>query len=313
MLVPIEEMKAYFVCPANGEPLVESEDGWFLTPDGAARYPLLDGLPVLVDFNQSILSKDSVMASSAASAVPRQSRGKLGSLLKHLVSPPKHATSQNVRTLLHELRNGCSERSVLVVGGGEIGQGMQPLYDAEDIRVVGFDVYASQNVQLIADGHQIPFADNSFDSVIVQAVLEHVLDPWSVVKEIHRVLRTGGIVYAETPFLQQVHEGAYDFTRFTESGHRYLFKDFDLIRSGASAGPGTQAVWTIEYLARSVFRSKLVGKLAKVGLFWIRYLDMIIPDSYQIDSASGVYFLGRKNGRTMSMEEIVQHYSGADR
>lgn len=253
------------------------------------------------------------MGSSAASAVPRKSRGRVGRILKHLISPPKHATHQNVQRLLHELRSGFSERSVLVVGGGGIGQGMQPLYDAEDIRVVAFDVYASQNVQLIADGHQIPFADNSFDSVIVQAVLEHVLDPWSVVKEIHRVLRTGGIVYAETPFLQQVHEGAYDFTRFTESGHRYLFKEFDIIRSGASAGPGNQAVWTIEYLVRSVFRSKLVGKLAKVGLFWIQYLDFIIPDTYQIDSASGVYFLGRKSGKTMSMEEIVKHYSGADR
>ena len=35
-----------------------------------------------------------------------------------------------------------------------------------------------------------------------------------------------GIVYAETPFMQQVHEGAYDFTRYTVLGHRYLFKKF---------------------------------------------------------------------------------------
>jgi ubiquinone/menaquinone biosynthesis C-methylase UbiE len=178
---------------------------------------------------------------------------------------------------------------------------------------VAFDVYATENVQLIADGHQIPFANGTFDAVIVQAVLEHVVDPWTVVQEIHRVLRMGGVVYAETPFLQQVHEGAYDFTRFTESGHRYLFKDFDLIRSGASAGPGTQTVWTVEHLARSVFRSRMTGKMAKAAFFWVRYLDMIIPTPYQIDSASGVFFMGRKNGRTISVEEIVQHYSGADR
>ncbi len=56
--------------------------------------------------------------------------------------------------------------------------------------------------------------------------------------EIHRVLRPGGIVYADTPFLQQVHEGAYDFTRFTDSGHRFLFRRFERIDSGSVAGCG---------------------------------------------------------------------------
>jgi len=57
-----------------------------------------------------------------------------------------------------------------------------------------------------------------FDAVWIQAVLEHVLDPVRVVAEIHRVLRPGGLVYSEIPFMQEVHEGAYDFTRFRLSG-----------------------------------------------------------------------------------------------
>src|SRR5207237_664581 len=31
------------------------------------------------------------------------------------------------------------------------------------------------------------------------------------------------LVLGDTPFMQQVHEGAYDFTRFALSGHRWLF------------------------------------------------------------------------------------------
>ena len=85
------------------------------------------------------------------------------------------------------------------------------------IDLISFDVYASPATQFVGDGHSIPLADGSVDGVIVQAVLEHVLEPTIVADEIHRVLRTGGIVYADTPFLQQVHEGAYDFTRFTDS------------------------------------------------------------------------------------------------
>jgi len=52
-------------------------------------------------------------------------------------------------------------------------------------------------------------------------------------------MSAGGIVYADTPILKQVHDRPCDFTRFTDSGHRYLFRDFDLIDSGTVAGPGT--------------------------------------------------------------------------
>ena len=69
-------------------------------------------------------------------------------------------------------------------------------------------------------------------------MLEHVLDPAQVVAEIHRVLGKDGVVFANTPFMQQVHEGAYDFTRFTLSGHRWLFRNFDLLEAGTSAGVG---------------------------------------------------------------------------
>ena len=48
-----------------------------------------------------------------------------------------------------------------------------------------------------------PFPDSSFNIVIIQAVLEHVLNPQKVVKEINRVLKNKGIIYSETPFYSQ--------------------------------------------------------------------------------------------------------------
>ncbi len=53
-----------------------------------------------------------------------------------------------------------------------------------------------------------------------------MLEPERVVSEIARVLKPAGMVYSEIPFMQQVHEGAYDFTRFTDSGQRWLFRQF---------------------------------------------------------------------------------------
>jgi len=199
---------------------------------------------------------------------------------------------------------------VLVVGGGTNGHGL-PVYDDDDIKVIAFDIYASRLTQFIADAHRIPLADASVDGVIIQAVLEHVLDPWRVVAEIHRVLRPGGVVYSETPFLQQVHEGPYDFTRFTESGHRWLFRDFDLIESGPIGGPGLLLVWTLDYLVRGLTRNQKVGQRTRRMTRWLERIDRRIPEAHRSDAASAVYFLGRRSETTLTPREIIASYKGA--
>jgi ubiquinone/menaquinone biosynthesis C-methylase UbiE len=203
--------------------------------------------------------------------------------------------------------------SILVVGGGTLGNGVEAIYTDPRTRVIAFDIYGSPLVQFIADAHQIPLADESVDAVLVQAVLEHVLDPGRVAEEIHRVLRREGLVYAETPFLQQVHAGPYDFTRYTSSGHRYLFRAFEEISAGPVAGPGAQMQASVDHLVRGLLRSELAGKLARVAFFWLRYLDRLVPSAFAMDNASAYYFLGRRSERELSPSEIVAYYSGAQR
>jgi hypothetical protein len=81
----------------------------------------------------------------------------------------------------------------------------------------------------------------------------------------HRVLRDNEIVYAQTPFLQQVHAGPFDFTPYAISGHRYLFGSFEEISAGPVAGPGTQLGWSLGHVVRASMRSELAGELARVG------------------------------------------------
>jgi SAM-dependent methyltransferase len=200
---------------------------------------------------------------------------------------------------------------VLVIGGGSIGQGMTPLYDDPDLHIMSFDIYKSEYTQFVADAHKLPLPDDCFHCVIIQAVLEHVLSPQIVVGEITRVLKNNGIVYSETPFLQHVHEGAYDFTRFTDSGHRYLYRNYVEISSGVSAGAGTQMLWSIDYFFRSLFRSRKAGKTFKVLFFWVQYLDVFMPEKYSVDAASGVFFLGRKSNVKIQPKDIVKYYKGA--
>jgi SAM-dependent methyltransferase len=276
--------------------------------DAAAR---ASGAPVLVDFDRSVIAPLPAAGSVVASDVDRQSYDGPSRLLKRLVSPVKDDTLRNVRTFVQHLKAARENPVVLVVGGGSIGQGMKELYSDADLRIVAFDIYHSPHTHFVADAHDIPLRDECCDGVVIQAVLEHVLEPERVVAEIWRVLRPGGRVYAETPFMQQVHEGAYDFTRFTESGHRYLFRQFDRVDSGASGGPGTAFIWSVDYLIRSLFRSRTAGKIAKLCVFWARYLDRLVPEAYAIDSASGVYFLGTKSTCSIAPKEAVAHYLGA--
>lgn len=275
------------------------------------EYPILRGTPVLIDFSKSVLDEDSTIRNSGSSVIERKTYHGPLHFLKRLLSPRKKSTRGNVGTLVQLLRDDRKTARVLIVGGGSIGQGTDPLYEDPSLQLYSFDIYASPYVQFIADAHQIPLPDEYFDAIVVQAVLEHVLQPADVVAEIWRVLKFGGLVYAETPFMQQVHEGAYDFTRYTDSGHRYLFRRFDLIRSGASGGPGLQFMWSVDYLARGVFRSRWAGRVAKLAFFWTQYLDRFIPDEYQVDGASGVFFLGRKSRETVPPQAMAGYYKGA--
>ena len=52
------------------------------------------------------------------------------------------------------------------------------------------------------DGQRLPFASASFDLVLSHSVIEHVMDASAYLRECHRVLRPGGVLYLSTaPFL----------------------------------------------------------------------------------------------------------------
>lgn len=266
-------------------------------------FPTVAGVPALFDFERSVVQESSLSATAAASPISRSARGRL----RRLFDGGNPIAEGNADTMAHLLP---TDARILVVGGATVGKGLEALYDGR-FEVVGFDIYASEHTQLLADAHQIPFAEQTFDAVIVQAVLEHVLEPQVAVDEIWRVLKRNGLVYAETPFLQQVHEGAYDFTRFTESGHRWLFKRFARIDSGVVAGPAYTLLWTIDYLIRALTRSRRAGLRARKVAIPVRFLDRWVDRRFAVDSASAVFFLGRRSNEVISPRDAIAHYMGA--
>ena len=161
----------------------------------------------------------------------------------------------------------------------------------------------------LRDAHAIPFANDEFDLVVIQAVLEHLLFPSKAVDEIFRVLKDGGFVYSEVPFLQSVHEGVFDFSRYTMTGHSVLFKDFQIKKFGIVSGSFTSLNWSI----RDVLRSIGLGMIGKILFLIFRLLGTFLPKHSQVSACNGTYILAQKDcskGGSIRTMEDLQKFSG---
>jgi SAM-dependent methyltransferase len=63
---------------------------------------------------------------------------------------------------------------------------------------------------------ELPMADNTYDLVLCNQVLEHIPDPVVVLKEISRVMKSSGQAWVSAPLFYEEHEVPYDFYRYTQ-------------------------------------------------------------------------------------------------
>ena len=268
----------------------------------------VDGQPVLVDFESSIFDP-SAFDRNKGHVLARDYTGRsIGTRLRRFITGTNSVAEKNGKEFLRRLLLFGERPHILIVGGGAIGDGAQCLYDNAEIDVIGTDVYASPVTCAVVDGHHLPFCSEAFHGVWIQAVLVHVLEPHAIAAEIYRVLKSDGLVYSEIPFMQQVHEDAYDFSRFSLSGHRWLFRQFEQLAAGSVGGAGTASVWSFRYLCRALGASNKLATLLSLAVFYLRFLDRFTKFRPNADAASGTYFLGRKSQRTLKPREMVRYY-----
>ena len=81
------------------------------------------------------------------------------------------------------------------------------------------------------DIHRMPFADNTFDAVLCNHVLEHVRDDIQAMKEINRVLKPGGFAIMQVPFFNPIPEKTVSDPSITDKKTREkLFGQDDHVR-----------------------------------------------------------------------------------
>ena len=308
-------MNINLCCPcANKEKLVKCAEGYIcvekecLHSRSENAFPVINDIPILISETKT----DTVCSLEYGKNYVERPFSELSTLKKWVVGESE-VTKKNCKSFVDILIKAVGRPKVLIIGGGEKGSGTAELWNNGDIEIVSFDIYASTTTNLVCDAHYMPIEDNTFDGVWIQAVLEHVVEPNKVVSEIYRVLKTDGIVYAETPFMQQVHEGAYDFTRFTVLGHRFLFKEFEMIEIGGNKGPELVLAWALRYFIWSLTRSQKIAMVVGLGFgLLMRPFASLMSKASMYDASSGVFFLGRKSAlkSTVSHKDLIGLYKG---
>ncbi len=127
----------------------------------------------------------------------------------------------------------------------DIGCGSKPFRDRLAPCVdehVGLDheetFHDKSNIDLWGSAYEIPTENESFDSALCTAVLEHLEEPEAAIRECHRVLKPGGIALYTVPFIWHLHEEPRDFFRYSKYGLAYLFDKagFELVEIAALSG-----------------------------------------------------------------------------
>ncbi len=101
----------------------------------------------------------------------------------------------------------------------DLGCGTAPLYGlyAPHVDAVStLDWQGGEHVDIEHDlAAPLPFADASFDTIVLSDVLEHVAEPARLIGEIARVLAPGGTLIMNVPFYYSIHAHPHDYYRYT--------------------------------------------------------------------------------------------------
>lgn len=307
-----DDLYSLLCCVCSSTATLAKQEEVLICGSCSMRHPIVDGIPVVLHPENSLFDADEIIRQYRSA--PRNVRRNLVQSARRFV--PKIGSNIAASRVAHGMREmlqPVAAPRILVVGGGDTGAGMQSLLDDLRYATIESDVYFGPRCNIIADGHSLPFQSNSFDAVICQAVLEHVVRPQACIDEMHRVLKPRGVLFVDVPFMYPVHMGAYDFTRFSLGGLRLACRWFEESDAGVSGGPGQAVAQTIFHSARSLSSSRiwmaLVWFVLPWFIFWLHHADRLLKGNPRgSDAASGVYFLGRKSDRPRTEREIISTY-----
>ncbi|MCI5222079.1 MAG: methyltransferase domain-containing protein [Candidatus Electrothrix sp. AR4] len=150
------------------------------------------------------------------------------------------------------------------------GAGNRDISHLIEGELVNLDIEAghhNKNIDIFAPLHNIPVPSEHFNSIICNAVLEHVINPHDVLDEFYRILKKNGNIYLCVPFLQPYHADPNDYQRYTLDGLHNILEQhkFKVIKSEPVHTVYHTLGWIIEIWLNS--KSSIFNSILRCLLF----------------------------------------------
>lgn len=109
----------------------------------------------------------------------------------------------------------------------DLGCGNKPGYHKPiKGKIICFDKFKNKITHVAGDADQLPFRADSFDKIISVNSFYYFKSPFSVAKDLRRILKKGGKIVLVLPFFYPIHDAPVDKYRFTEYGLRALLGEY---------------------------------------------------------------------------------------
>lgn len=173
-------------------------------------------------------------------------------------------------------------------------------------RCVNVDIQDKPNVDVVADIHDLPDSIGKFDTVICAAALQYCHDPVGVANQFYDVLREGGYLFVDAPWIQPFCVDTPDLNRYSEMSLRHIFSNFEILECGPSIRPGSAFAMLGEYIAGSLTGNKYVNfglrKMTAAALYPVRYVR-----TQRESMTAGAFYLVARKPASRSSAAIGDH------
>jgi SAM-dependent methyltransferase len=128
--------------------------------------------------------------------------------------------SRDVATLVGEVPPAPTGARALDLGSDK--SPYRELLQSRGYEVRTLDITLDSGADYAGTAEATGLPSASFDLVLCTQVIEHCMNPWAAVREIHRILRPGGYLIVSAPHVWFYHPHPTDHWRFTQEGMTHL-------------------------------------------------------------------------------------------
>ena len=190
---------------------------------------------------------------------------------------------------------------VLDVGGGHRQTYLDFVSVAEAEEFIVVDIQSTDAVDVVGSVTDMPLRSERVDTVLCFNLLEHVFDHEAALREIHRVMKPGAVVYGWVPFMIGVHGDPHDHYRYTGMTLSILLSESGLtpVKVENSGGVFLSAFDMLRPYIRCWFIGSIIRAVGVGVALILTWLCAQADGCKGSDSPNGIWFVAIRPERAL--------------